>query len=160
MDLKKELLVCWSCHFKLATNISLSFSDVVYNFIIFARVNPIGLSIKNVANNWAWCWTYATFTIGRGLSSTSKESKASALRSNLGGSILSPQAISTNSDNFANTTRNWTKLPPKEVNFRAFHTICQLKQSEKYWVQNPSREWTTCDLADLAYFNNRVWEGV
>ena len=54
--------------------------------------------MKNVANNWAWCWAFASSTIGEGLSLTSKEPKNFALRSKLCGSILCPKAISTSFD--------------------------------------------------------------
>lgn len=43
----------------------------------------MGLSVQDVADDWAWGWAYASFTIGGSLSSTSKESKGSASRSTL-----------------------------------------------------------------------------
>ena len=87
------------CHFKPATYILLTFSYMASNFITFVGVNFDWLSIKrNVAKNWAWCWAFSSFTLGGGPLSTSKESKGSALRSKLGGSILCPKAISTNFD--------------------------------------------------------------
>ena len=87
-----------SRHFILATYILLSFCYMACNFITSARVNSNGLSTKkDVAHNWAWCWAFANLTLGRGLSSTSQESKDSTLRSKLGGSILYPTAISTTS---------------------------------------------------------------
>jgi hypothetical protein len=92
MDLKKESIVRWCCHFKLATNILLSFSNMPYNFIRFAGVKSNELSIKNVANSWACCWASVSFTISGGLSSTSKGFTVLAVRSKLAGSILCPKA--------------------------------------------------------------------
>ena len=64
--------VHWYCHFKLATYILESFSDMAYNFIMYAGVTSNGLSIiknKNVANNRACCWSSTDFKISVGLSS-------------------------------------------------------------------------------------------
>jgi hypothetical protein len=49
VDLKKELIVHWCCHFIIATCISTSFSDMGRSFITFAIITSNGLSIKNVA---------------------------------------------------------------------------------------------------------------
>ena len=46
VDLKKESIVRWCCHFKLATCNLISFSDVAYSFITFVGVNSNRLSIK------------------------------------------------------------------------------------------------------------------
>ena len=51
MDLKKLSIVYWYCHFKLAINILLSFSDMVCNFTVYGGMNSNVLSLKNVAKN-------------------------------------------------------------------------------------------------------------
>ena len=99
VDLKKESIVCWCCHFKWAACISLSCSDMACGFVMFVRVNSDGLFVKVAGTNRARCRGVAAFVIGGGWSSASQESwRAFALRSKLGGSILCPKAISTSSD--------------------------------------------------------------
>ena len=38
----------------------------------------------------------------------------------------------SNAHNIANTTWNWTKLPPNKYNFERCPTICKSKKQEKY----------------------------
>ena len=70
VDLKKESIVYWCCHFKLATCILLSFYNMACNFMTSSRVKSNGLAIENVADKWTWCWEPANFTISAGPSST------------------------------------------------------------------------------------------
>ena len=118
---KKESIVYWCCHFKLATNILMSFSNVAYNFSTFVGVNSNGLSIKNVGNNWARCWAFVNFLTNRGLSPTSKESKGYALRSKLGGLRPYQLALITLPIQLG---IGWN-YHQKKWNFKSFPTICK-----------------------------------
>ena len=95
----KEWIVHWYWHLKVAMKeILLSFLNIACSLITYRRTNSNGLSINNnVANNWVWYWVFANFTMSGGLSSTSKESKGSALKSKLGAYVLRPKAKSTKS---------------------------------------------------------------
>ena len=95
VGLKKESIVYWCCCFKLITHVLLSFSHMVCNFIMSIGVKSYGLSIKTIGNKWAWCWASTNVTISGGLSSKSRVSKGSTLRSKLGGFILCHKLIST-----------------------------------------------------------------
>ena len=55
----------------------------------------------------------------------------------------------SNAHNYANTTWNWTKLPPKKVTIQEFPTICRSKQFDKYMSSN-------C-LKTYSAFGFRVW---
>ena len=79
VNLKKESIMCWCCHFILATNILLSFYHMACTFIIYVEVSFNTLLIKNVAKNWALCWEYANFIMFGVLSSTCIESKGFVL---------------------------------------------------------------------------------
>lgn len=109
MDLRKDSIIHWCCHFQLATD---SLSYMACSFTTSARVNSNGLCIKQVDNNWRWCWASANFTICGSLSSTSKEYKDFASRSNLGRLFVVPRP------------------------YQPILTICRSNQSDKYWGQN------------------------
>ena len=78
------------------------------------------------------------FIICGGLSSKSKVSKGSALRSRLGGFILCFKAIST---------QLW--------HFKSFPIICKSKQFDKCWVQNAQKQ--TVNLG-LGFRWNFFWK--
>ena len=111
VDLKEESIVLWCCHFKLATNILLSFSNMPCNFIRFAGVKSNELSIKNLANSKIKIFFQQCVEHGNWIKIDLRHCRIRLMSWN---ECLELRHISI-THIFVNTCWNWATLPWKEA---------------------------------------------